>query len=79
MKNGLTLRSECVSGVCLNDERFKFGGGVEVGLFDLFRNYVGRYYVELLPRTPSELRRQLKARRDFSPPRDHLIPKFVTN
>ena len=42
-------------------------------------NCVSRYYVELLPRTPYELRRQLKARRDFSPPRDNLIPKFVTN
>ena len=37
MENGLTLCSECVPGVYLNDERLKFGGGVEVGLFDLFQ------------------------------------------
>ena len=37
MKNGLTLCSECVSGVYLKDERLNFGGGVEVILFDLFR------------------------------------------
>ena len=38
---------------------------------------VSRLNVEFLPRTPDELRRQLKARRDFSPPRDNLIPKIV--
>jgi len=75
----MILLLECVQSVCLMNGRLKFEVGVEVNLFDLFQNCVSRYYVELLPRTPYELRRQLKARRDFSPPRDNLIPKIVTN
>jgi len=53
--------------------------GVEDNIYYFVQFYVSRLYVELLPRTPDELRRQLKARRDFSPPRDNLIPKIVTN